>query len=98
MLDQMKKMMEMKKQADKIKKELDKVIIECTDVRGIKVTINGSQYLQAIDVDDSWLNPDQKKRFHQELVRAVNLSVKKAQKAAAQKMQSMPGFNLPGLS
>lgn len=98
MLDQMKKIMEMKKQADKIKKELDKVIIECSDVRGIKITINGSQFLQSIEIDDSWLDPSQKKRFNQELVRAVNLSVKKAQKSAAQKMQSMPGFNLPGLS
>lgn len=98
MLDQMKKLMEMKKQADKMKKELDKVMIECTDVRGIKVTINGSQYLQDIDIDESWFAPDKKKRFQQELVRAVNLSVKKAQKAAAQKMQSMPGFNLPGMS
>lgn len=95
MLDQMKKMMEMKKQADKIKKELDKVIVECDDVRGIKITINGAQFVQKIDIDDSWLDPERKSRFQTEFVRALNTAVKRSQKAAAQKMQGAMGGQLP---
>ena len=42
MFDQMKKLMELKKQADMLKKELKKLIIEYTEVRGIKIKLNGA--------------------------------------------------------
>jgi DNA-binding protein YbaB len=98
MFDQMKKIMELKKQADTLKKELEKIIIECNDVRGIKVKINGAQMIQAIEIEDSWLDLKQKDRFQKEVVRALNNATLKAQKQAALQMQKSGGFNIPGLT
>ena len=97
MFDQMKKLMELKKQADNLKRELEKVIIEYNDVRGIKIKLNGAQMFQSIEVEDSWLDPKQKIRFQVEILRAVNMAIKKSQKEAAVQMQKTGGLNIPGL-
>jgi len=98
MFDQMKKLMELKKQADELKKELEKIMIDCNDVRGINVRINGAQIVQVITVEDSWLDPKQKDRFQKELVRALNMATLKSQKQAAIQMQKNGGLNIPGLT
>ena len=43
MFDKVKKLMEMKKQADILKKELEATMIEVQETRGIKVVVNGAQ-------------------------------------------------------
>ena len=98
MIDQVKKIMEMKKQADILKKELEATIIEVQETRGIKVIVNGAQIFQSIDIDESLLNAGNKNRIQMELLKAMNTAVKRSQQAAANKMKNMPGFNLPGLS
>ncbi len=98
MFDQMKKMMELKKQADMLKKELEKLVIEYNEVRGIRIKVNGAQIFQSVEVEDSWLEPQQKNRFQTELVKALNMAVRKSQKEAAMQMQKMPGLNIPGLT
>lgn len=98
MFDQMKKLMELKAQADKLKKELEKIVIECNDVRGIKIKVNGAQMIQAVEVEDSWMDPKQKARFQTELVRALNTATLKSQKQAAMQMQKSGGLNIPGLT
>ena len=98
MFDQMKKMMELKKQADMLKKELEKLVIEYNEVRGIKIRLNGAQIFQSIEIEDSWLDPQQKSRFPMELIKAVNMAIRKSQKEAAAQMQKMPGLNIPGLT
>ncbi len=98
MFDQVKKLMELKQQADKLKKELEKVNIEYNEVRGIKVRLNGAQMFQSVEIEDSWLNPQQKSRFQTELIRAVNMAIKKSQKEAAVHMQKSGGLNIPGLT
>ena len=98
MFDQVKKLMEMKKQADILKKELEATIIEVQETRGIKVVINGAQIFQSIDIEESLLNAGNKNRIQMELLKNMNTAVKRSQQAAANKMKNMPGFNLPGLS
>ena len=98
MFDQMKKLMDLKKQADLLKKELEKITIEYNEVRGIKIKLNGAQMFQAIEIEDSWLNPQQKSRFNVELVKAINMAIKKSQKEAAILMQKSGGLNIPGLT
>lgn len=93
----MKKLMELKKQADNLKRELEKVTIEYNDVRGIKIKLNGAQMFQSIEVEDSWMDPKQKSRFQVEILRAVNMAIKKSQKEAAVQMQKTGGLNIPGL-
>lgn len=98
MFDKMKKLMELKQQADKLKKELEKISIEYNEVRGIRIRLNGAQMFQAVDIEDSWLAPQQKARFQTELIKAVNMAIKKSQKEAAAQMQKSGGLNIPGLA
>jgi DNA-binding YbaB/EbfC family protein len=96
MFDKMKELMEMKRQADQIKRELDAVIVDSDEGRGIKVKINGSQGFQSIEIEERLLGPENKKRLETEVLRSVNAAVRKSQNVAAQKMKSlMPGF--PGM-
>jgi DNA-binding protein YbaB len=98
MLDQVKKLMEMKKQADILKKELEATIIEVQETRGIKVVVNGAQIFQSIDIEEGLLNAGNKNRVQMDLLKNMNTAIKRSQQAAANKMKNMPGFNLPGLS
>jgi len=98
MLDQAKKLWEMKKQADILKKELEATIIEVSESRGIKVVINGAQVFQSIDIEEGLLNTGNKNRIQMDLLKNLNTAVKRSQQSAANKMKNMPGFNLPGLS
>ena len=98
MLDKVKKMMELKRQADQLKKELETIKIEVADVRGIKIVVNGAQSFQSIEIDDSLLSPANKNRVQMDLLRSVNTAIKKSQQQAANKMKNMPGFNIPGLT
>lgn len=95
MFDKMKQLMEMKRQADQIKKELEAIKLEINEVRGIKIVVNGSQYFQSIEIDDNFLKPENKKKLELELLRSLNTSIKKSQQTAAQKMQQvMPGLGM----
>ena len=98
MFDQVKKLMEMKKQADILKKELEATIIEVQETRGIKVVVNGAQIFQSIDIEEGLLNAGNKNRIQMDLLKNINTAIKRSQQAAANKMKNMPGFNLPGLS
>ncbi len=96
MFDKMKQLMEMKKQAEGIKRELDSASVDVQEVRGIKITISGSQNFQSIEIDEGLLNAPNKKRLEADLLRSLNAAVHRSQSVAAQKMKAvMPGF--PGL-
>jgi DNA-binding protein YbaB len=97
MFDKMKQVMEMKKQADRIKKELDAESVETNDVRGIKVTINGSQKFQSIVIDDTMMTPENKARFERDLLQSVNAAIKASQNVAAKKMKELMPGGFPGL-
>ena len=98
MLDKVKQLMELKKQADKLKKELEATIIEINEVRGIKMVVNGAQIFQSIEIDEALLTAANKNRMQMDLLRSINNGIKKSQQAAATKMRNMPGLNIPGLS
>ena len=98
MFDQVKKLMELKKQADTLKKELEKIVIDYNEVRGIKLKLNGAQMFQSLEIEDSWLDPKQRARLQVELVKAINMAIKKSQKEAAAQMQRSGGLNIPGLT
>jgi len=98
MLDQVKKLMEMRKQADILKKELEATILEVQETRGIKVVVNGAQIFQSIEIEEGLLNAGNKNRIQMDLLKNLNTAIKRSQQAAANKMKNMPGLNLPGLS
>jgi len=93
MFDKMKELMEMKKQAEQVKRELDATQVETSEVSGIKVIINGSQDFQSISIDENLLNAANRERLELDLLKSVNSAVTKSQNLAAQKMKSvLPGF------
>ncbi|MBF0533168.1 MAG: YbaB/EbfC family nucleoid-associated protein [Candidatus Omnitrophica bacterium] len=94
MFGDMKKLMEMKKQADILKKELDKSSVEVRE-GGVKIVLNGSQSFQTIEIEPQLMGLENKVRLEREMVKALNAAIKKSQTIAAEKMRSlMPG--LPG--
>jgi DNA-binding YbaB/EbfC family protein len=96
MFDKMKGLMEMKKQADRIKKELDASLVEVNEVSGIKIVVNGSQNFKSFEIDDTLVSGGNKKELEANILRGVNEAIKKSQNLAAQKMRAvMPGF--PGM-
>lgn len=93
MFDKMKQLMDMKKQADKIKGELDQVTVDVNEVQGIKIVMTGAQDFRSIEIDPNLLSPTNKNQFEKDLLKSVNAAIKKAQGVAAQRMASMmPGF------
>ncbi len=98
MFDQMKKLMDMKKQAERIKKELDATTVDVEEVSGIKIVMTGSQKFCSIEIDEKHLNTNSGKKLESDLLLSLNKVMKKSQGVAADKMKAMAGLNLPGLS
>ena len=97
MFDKMKQLMEMKRQADRIKKDLDGMLVDIKEVPGISIQVTGSQVFQSLAIDAELLRPENKARLEKDLMRSLNAAVKKSQTMAAQKMAAaMP--NIPGMN
>ena len=93
MFDKMKELMEMKKQADRIKRELDALTVEVNEVKGVKIVVNGSQNFQSLEIDETLVNVGDKRKLEKDLLRSVNAAVRQSQNLAAQKMKAvMPGL------
>ncbi|HQP10090.1 MAG TPA: YbaB/EbfC family nucleoid-associated protein [Candidatus Omnitrophota bacterium] len=93
MFDKMKELMEMKKQADRIKKDLDAATVEVTEVSGVKIVISGSQHFRSLEIDEALVNAKDKRRLEMDLLRSVNAAIRQSQNLAAQKMKAvLPGF------
>ena len=97
MFDKFKQVMEMRKQAEKIKKELDATNVEVDEVRGIKLVISGSQRFHYLEIDSDLMKPENKKHLESHLLQAMNTAVRKSQEVGAKKMKEMTGLNLPGM-
>ena len=96
MFDKLKNLMEIKKQADRLKQELGNVTEEIQEVKGIRIVITGSQHFKSLEIDPTLLGAENKVQLENDLLKSLNSAVKKSQEIAAQKMKAlMPGF--PGL-
>jgi DNA-binding protein YbaB len=96
MFDKMKQIMEMKKQAERIKRELDAVMVEVSEVPGITVSISGSQQFKSVAISDAYFQEGRKDKLEADMLRCVNAAVARSQQVAAAKMKEvmpgMPGF------
>ncbi len=93
MLDKMKQLMEFKKQAEQIKKELGETTVEVDEGRGIKVVIDGTQNFRTLSIEAGRLRADDKQGLEADLVRHLNTAIKKSQDLATKKMTSfLPQF------
>jgi len=92
MLGQMKQMMEIKKQAEVLKRQLDEMVVEVKE-SGITVQITGSQDFRDIAIDDALWKDQDKQKMEAALLRSINAAVKKSQAVASERMASvMPKF------
>lgn len=82
MFDKMKQMMELKKKADAIKKELENEVIE-VEAGNIKVRVSADQKIREITFGDS-VDP-------KVLKEVINKAMEESQKVAAEKMKGMMG-------
>jgi len=89
MFDKMKQLMEFKKQAEAIKKELAQTTLEINSGNGIRVVVNGTQDFQQITIDPNRLNSTDKTALERDLLDTINTAVKKSQEMATQKMASV---------
>ena len=94
MFDKMKQLMEFKKQAEALKRELDQTTAEINE-GGIKMIITGSQQFQSVDIAADLLKD--KNKLENTLIKGLNAAVAKSQAMASQKMKGMAGFNIPGM-
>ena len=97
MLDKMKQLMEVKRQAEQLKRELDTTQIEVQEVPGIKIVITGAQSFLSVDIDEQLLAAENKTRTENAILQSLNAAIKKSQQVATQKMKAMTGLNIPGL-
>lgn len=92
MFDQMKKLMEMKQQAEKVKRQLEASLVEVKDVDGIKIVIDGAQKFHSLDIDKTLLAPDKQQSLQKDLVKGLNKAIAKSQALAAEQMKQVMGL------
>lgn len=95
MLDKLKNVASLRKQANQMKKSLADEMVTGEAYHGkIKVTMDGNQEIASIDIDEDILKPDNKGMVEQELKRAFKDAMKKMQNIMVKKVQSGE-INLP---
>ena len=57
----------------------------------VKVTVDGEQKVQSIEIDESLLDPSEKEAVQRFLKQAITSAITKSQQAAAQKMKGVAG-------
>lgn len=88
MFEQIKQLNEMRKQAQQLKSEMEKIVVEITEGK-VRIVIRGDQQIEKVEVEGE--NRD-------DLKNAFNKAVKESQKKVSQKLSGMlTGMKLPGL-
>jgi nucleoid-associated protein EbfC len=98
MMDKMKELWKLKKQMDDIKRELDNTFFDVASACGtVKISMNGSQEIKNISIESD-LASIEKTSLEKILKDTYNKAIKRSHEIAAQKMKSVSGLNIPGLT
>jgi len=98
MFDKMKQLMEMKKKMQEVKTELENTDFEVASSDGVfKVTMNGTQMVKGVSIQGDLSGID-KAALERSAQDAYNRAIKRSHDLAAEKMKSVTGFNIPGLT
>ncbi|TSC56391.1 MAG: YbaB/EbfC family DNA-binding protein [Parcubacteria group bacterium Gr01-1014_18] len=90
-LKQIKDMVDKAKQFKDLKAELEKEHVEGAGGSGkVKIKLNGAQQILSIDIDPSFLTPDQKSKLESAVKDAFEDGNKKMQKIMMSKMTANP--------
>ncbi len=97
MFDKMKQLMDMQKKMQEMKRELENTNFQIQSPDGfIKITMNGSQEVQAIDIQGN-LQVMDKGQIEEAFKDTFNKAIKRSHDFAKEKMKDITGLNLPGL-
>lgn len=101
MLDKMKQLYQLQKQAREMQKELKETEIEAQGMNGaITVVINGELRIQTITIDERVIEPTKKRELERGLEDTLREALSKAQAIAAERSRAMMksmNIDLPGL-
>jgi DNA-binding protein YbaB len=99
MFEKLKQFKDLRDQAKRMQEMLGQETVY-HDWRGrIHLVMDGNQKVISLDINPEMMTPDKKEELQKGLQECFNEGVKKAQMAAARKMQNMGGLggmNLPG--
>jgi len=100
MFDKMKELYQLQKKARGIQKELKNIEVEASALDDkIKITFNGEQKIQNLEIDSSLFEVSNKRAVEQGLLNAIREGIARSQQIAAEKMKDVAGdLNIPGLS
>jgi DNA-binding YbaB/EbfC family protein len=101
MFNQMKQMYEAKKKIDQLQKQLEAIKSSSQNASGtLAIAVNGTQRVESMSIDASWMNPERKEALEQSLVQLINSAFGDLQKKTAAQtatlMKDLKGLNLPG--
>jgi DNA-binding YbaB/EbfC family protein len=99
-LDIMKQAHKMRKELQRIQEELAKRTIEATSGGGmVTVVVNGSQELLSIKIERDIVDPEDLEMLENLILAAVNEGIKKSQDMLKEEMAKITGgINIPGLT
>ena len=101
----MKQVQEMQAKMADMQARLDEMAVTGQAGAGlVKVTLNGKNLMQSIEVDDSLMKPDEKEILEDLLMAAYNEARANVDQLVADQMKDVtggmalpPGFNIPGM-
>ena len=96
----LKQAQELKSKLDKAQKELGNQVVQADSGKGaVKVTINGQQKIQSIEISPKIIDPSDTEKLEQLVLKAVNEAIGKSQKLAAKQLKGLTGgLKIPGLT
>jgi len=98
MFDKMKQVMEMQRKMQDMKRELEQTDFEIASGDGlIKIVMNGAQEVKEVMLADD-VKSAEKTHLEKILKDTYNRAIKRSHDIAAEKMKSMTGFDIPGLT
>jgi len=98
MFDKMKQLMEMQKKMQEIKRELESAEFEVVSSDSlVRITMTAAQELKNISIEKELPETD-KAVLEKSIKDAYNKALKRSREIAADKMKSITGLNLPGMT
>ena len=88
----MKKVQEMQAKMQEMQKELENKTVEAESGGGmVKVTMNGKQVVQSINIDPSLLSEDEKEVLEDLIKAALNQAKEKVEEMSSEEMKKLTG-------